>query len=836
MHCQRHRTVALFARGFLYLIPFIALGAPSATAQVYLYGRADFSAGTTGDVIVADFNGDGLPDLAVSDPQNSAVDILLGATGGGFVLSGTYPTGSGSLAQPSGSLALVAADFNHDNKLDLAVVNESDGTISILLGNGDGTFQSQAQYPVGEQPAGIVAADFNHDGKVDLATISEPDNSVAILWGNGRGGFETQALIPLASPSLIAGGDTTGDGRTDLITYNGQLTVLVNQGKGNFTQVQSPAPFSTPSQMFVGDFNGDGKLDVFWFSSYGLYLSLGNGDGSFQSPVSIPNGPSNFNGNFTPTATVGDFNHDGKLDIALSGVYVMLGNGDGTFQNPVLSPALTNPVAVANLNSHLESDLICYQQGVITALLGQGNGTFMDLQSPALNSTSNPPGYGVAADFNGDGKLDLAVIMQNYPSSEISVELGKGNGKFGQPIVSSLLSDGGYSFALTADFNGDHKADFLALDSNNWGFQVALGNGDGTFATPVDTPLTNPIYAIAAGDFNGDGKADLVATTSGYDGSYLTIYLGNGDGSFTQGQQYVIYSNSYVTVADVNSDGKLDLVVMATGESPDTLLVFLGNGNGTFSSPIFGPSLVFTSQAVVADFNGDGKVDVVTAGGQYYPGGIIFLPGNGNGTFGNPIYSDAGLANGSLFTAADVNGDGKLDLVQSAFGCCNFTSAFVNIGNGDGTFGPPQEYDTVSSGFGAIGAVVGDFNGDGVADVGLPGYPSSTPVVFLYLSSPAPNLSPSSVDFGHVPVGNTSKPRKVLLTNSGNAKMKISGVTVSGDFTVQNDCRTYVPVGKSCAIHVQFKPSATGVRNGILSVADNAPGSPHKVSLTGTGE
>ncbi len=711
----------------------------AAGAQVFSYGRADFPGGSTypGSVTVADFNGDGRLDLAVTNPQTNQISILLGTANGGFVTGATYATGS----DPT---ALVAADFNGDKKIDLAVVNAQAGTISIFLGNGDGTFQTRVDYAVGESPAGIVAADFDGNGTIDLATISTNDSAVAVLLGKGDGSFEVEGLIPVASePTLLAGGDVNGDGKVDLITSNnnyssGTITVLLSKGDGTFKQVESQAP-TFASGIGVADFNHDGKLDVVIVASYGLYLSLGNGDGSFQNPTAIPNAPQN---QYEPTILVGDLNHDGKPDIVLSGVWAMLGNGDGTFQNPILSFAEATPMVIADINGDGEPDIVAItNSGTVPVLLGNGDGSFMDVRTIAQATSAQSTNVGVAADFNGDGKLDMAIAEQSYPNSQVSVELGKGNGTFGQPIVSALTSNASSpNLMLAADFNGDGKTDLLVEDNNGDGFQVLLGRGDGSFATPVDTPLSYALLSFATGDFNKDGKADFVATTNNSN-SAMNIYLSNGDGTFTLGTSYVVYPSSYVAVADVNGDGNLDLVVTATSFYGSNLLVFLGNGDGTFKNPIFGPSDNYYLMPVVGDFNGDGKLDVV-AGTSH---GIAFMAGNGDGTFQTQVYSDPALQlSGPLF-AADFNGDGKLDL--AARSNYYYSGNLIISGNGDGTFGPPTDYDSNSNGYGG-GGFAGDFNSDGVADLGIPGQTSSNvPSRPLVLEHTHSQLTPDRFEF-----------------------------------------------------------------------------------------
>jgi hypothetical protein len=157
-------------------------------------------------------------------------------------------------------------------------------------------------------------------------------------------------------------------------------------------------------------------------------------------------------------------------------------------------------------------------------------------------------------------------------------------------------------------------------------------------------------------------------------------------------------------------------------------------------------------------------------------------------------------------------------------------------GNGDGTFGPPTDYDSNSNGYGGPG-FAGDFNSDGVSDLAVPGQTSSNvPVVLLYLSTPAADLRPTALNFGSEQVGKTSSPKKVKLTNDGNSKLKISGITVSGDFREQNNCGKGLAVGKSCTIQVSFKPTQKGIRTGQVTIADNAPAHTQKIALQGTGK
>jgi hypothetical protein len=354
-----------------------------------------------------------------------------------------------------------------------------------------------------------------------------------------------------------------------------------------------------------------------------------------------------------------------------------------------------------------------------------------------------------------------------------------------------------------------------------------LGKGDGSFNKEVDTAVSNGFLSLAVGDFNGDGKTDVVVANNGNDvNGSMSIYLSKGDGTFHSGAQYTAPLYPSVTVADVNHDGKLDLVVTSFAVA---LQVFLGNGDGTFQNPISGPTAFYSGGLVIDDFNGDGKLDVVAITYD----GIAFLVGNGDGTFQDPVYSDSAFQFCCQLIASDVSGDGKLDLVNVNAG----SGVVVMLGNGDGTFQAPVTYG--SPGQVASGTLgVGDFNSDGTSDIGMANqgdYTGKT-VVSLYLSEPTPYIFPTALNFGTEGVGKTTAPQKIKLTNSGNAPLKLSSITVTGDFLETNNCGQGRGIGKSCTIEVSFKPKAKGVRTGLVTIVDNASVSPQEVHLKGTGD
>jgi hypothetical protein len=212
---------------------------------------------------------------------------------------------------------------------------------------------------------------------------------------------------------------------------------------------------------------------------------------------------------------------------------------------------------------------------------------------------------------------------------------------------------------------------------------------------------------------------------------------------------------------------------------------------------------------------------------------VSFLPCNGDGRCGAEVYSSPGSQFSGVVFVADVNGDGRADLVGQGPN----SEAVVVPGNGDGTFGNSVAF-LVPSNF-LTNPAVGDFNSDGVDDLAVPAQMyngNNQDFVFLYFSAPAPGLRPTALKFGDVPVGQTSPPKKVRLSNIGNSKMKISTISVSGDFLETNNCGKGLAIGKSCTIQVSFKPTSKGIRTGEVSIADNAPGHTQKIRLKGTGK
>jgi len=819
--CER-RLFSL--RVLLFLLPgLVVLFTARASAQFYVFGRANLAAGANPHAVVAaDLNGDGRLDLVVANHDSGSITVLLGKPDGTFSPGVDYGVGQGPRA-------LATGDFNGDGILDLAVLNSGDNSVSILQGMGDGTFQIMVTLAVGNMPTAAVVGDFNHDGKLDLAIANgATPGSVSILLGNGDGSFQPHHDYGTGdSPAALAAGDFNADGILDLIVANqssSTVSILLGSGDGTFQTHVDYASGNAPVSVALGDFNGDGILDaaVANASDRSVSVLLGNADGTFQNRSDF------FLGLAPVSLIVGDFNGDHKADIVLAGtsnplgaVGVLLGNGDGTFQSAADFDLASQPAALCagDFNGDGRLDLAIADPDInsVTVLVGNGKGTFpTHVEYP----TGTWPRLITSADLNQDGKPDL--VTTNWLGNSVSVLLGNGDGTFKTNVD---FATGNSPFGLVAgDFNGDGKIDLVVTNSQNVStssFSVLLGNGDGTFRPHVDTSLGIILVGVVAGDFNGDGKLDLGLLNGGTPPFHISIVPGKGDGTFGPPVNYEtgIDPISAVT-ADFNRDGKLDLAVSNQGG----ISVLLGNGDGTFG----GQQLYSTGDTpyslVAGDFNGDGNLDLATANLGAHTASVLL--GNGDGTFRTHVDYQTGNFSVAV-SVGDINGDGKPDLVVSN-GSANTVS--VLLGNGDGTFQPRMDYPT---GNGPEGSFIGDFNGDGGMDLAVAGNFSNA--VSVFLNTPVIAFYPSQIAFAGQPIGTASPGQQIWLSNPGSMPIRIESIATSGDYAQQNTCGESVAVGANCEISVTFSPTAVGSRLGSVIITDSVPGSPHLISLGGAG-
>jgi len=463
---------------------------------------------------------------------------------------------------------------------------------------------------------------------------------------------------------------------------------------------------------------------------------------------------------------------------------------------------------------------------------GTSNLAYFEITSPVTVlgfsktdiSTGGVPNAIATADFNGDGKLDLAVVNQN---GTVSVLLGVGDGTFQTPV--NYATGTGPVALVTGDFNGDGIPDLAVVNSAANTVSILINNGNGTFQAKHDfatgSGTQTPVWA-AAGDFDGNGTLDLAIANSA--SNTIAILVGNGTGSFALKSTISVAAGPVsVETGDFNGDGKLDLAVVSA--SSNTFSVFLGNGDGTFSAGQVIANIKATPNSVtIGDFNGDGILDVAICNEGSYTTLIGF--GKGDGTFQTPLQNYSTGISPSQEVAADLNGDGALDLITNDLSPTGTFSYLIN--NGDGTF---QFHNNYQSGTGPLGLTVGDFNNDGMLDIAVAASTENgTGAVSLMLQVPAVTVSPISITFPSTPLQTTSAGQNVTITNNTNKSISIKSIVMSGDFAETGTC-TGIPSLGTCTINVTFTPTALGTRTGAVTITDSLSATPLVVNLTGTG-
>lgn len=545
----------------------------------------------------------------------------------------------------------------------------------------------------------MVKADFNNDLNIDLA-ISLNTGGITFFQGDAFGNFAASGNITNAINYYhLSIHDFNNDGKLDLAALHSsagvnKTSVFLGNGTGGFSSPITTSQLSGINDLVSGDFNNDGKLDIA-VATDGMQIgvALGTGSGSFNSMINYSLSGTNY------SLVTNDFNADGKLDIAVAGygLEIMTGSGTGSF---ILTQSYyegLQPIRIecADFNNDGKKDLLTTNStnGLnpgISVFSGIGNGTFS-------TPTNYPGSYAQPelSDLNNDGYLDICQAISNT----IAVRKGTSTGTF-LPAVQTTIVGGASSFC-TGDFNKDNKKDIVFSNNAALNISELLGNGDGTFETPRIYATGFPPGEVEKSDLNNDGFTDIVMTKNS---GGIGFFQGDGLGNFSiLGNIVSTTTFTQLTLKDFNNDGKMDIAALQNS-SGYKISVFLGNGLGGFSSAITTSGLTGINELVTGDFNGDGKLDIAV--GTNGPQVGVAL-GTGTGAFSSMVnYAISGPNYG--LTVNDFNGDNKLDIAVAGYG--------LEIISGSGTGSFTLTYSYVDN----VQPVIienADMNNDGVEDL-----------------------------------------------------------------------------------------------------------------------
>jgi hypothetical protein len=739
-----------------------------------------------GAISVADINGDGKLDLIVANTRDNTVSVLLNVTGPRDVVPVFAP--QQTFATGSAPFSVAIADINGDGKPDLIIVNLSDDTISVLMntttpGAAIASFGAQQTLATGVTPYSVTSADLNGDGKPDLivANLNSKDVSVFLNTTPPQAPLATfsapQTFSTGSGPQSVATADVNGDGKPDLIVANitdSTIVVLTNMTEPGAMLASFTAPqiVGSGSQVVAADLNGDGKPDLMiqnHVDSTILALvnttAAGSSVPSFAAPQLVATGQA--------IGAIIDVNGDGKPDlVALNvtsspisvlrnttapGASVVSFGIPETFASAPLGGILT----AADLNGDGKPDLILVTEpndaglpGSIAVLTNATESAIATTQFSSQQAipVGESPLAIVSADINGDGKPDL--IVTNYMDSTISVLLnitppGAVAPSFAtqQTFVTGLFPD---SIAI-ADVNGDGKLDLVVTNRVDNTVSVLLnttspGATIASFAGQKAFPTGQWPQSVAVADLNGDGKLDLII--GNHDDNTISVLLnttepGATTPTFAAQQTFVAILASKpdsladfvsIAIADINADGMPDIII--SNSSDDTVAVLTnttppGASIASFAAPVAFPTGVWPSSVKAADVNDDGRADLLTTNLIDSTVSVLINttpPGAAIPQFA-PRQDFYAALSPTFVTTADVNGDGKVDLIVA---CADQITVLLNTTGFLRT--PAVDFASglsLPAGDSPAGTTAADLNGDGKLDLVATNYFDNTISVVL---------------------------------------------------------------------------------------------------------
>jgi len=664
--------------------------------------KVDFVTGLNpSSVAIGDLEGDGLPDLVVTNWTSNTVSVLRNTSSGGGVVAFAVKVDFATGSKPQ---SVAIGDLDGDGRPDLAVVNQTSNTVSVLrnTSSGDGVvaFAVKIDFATGSNPQSVAIGDVDGDGRPDLAVVNQSSNTVSVLRNTSSGGgvvafAEKVDFATGSNPQSVAIGDLDGDELSEIAVANSSsntVSVLRNMSSGESNVMfAAKVDFATgwrPFSVAIGDLNRDGHSDLAVANANADTLSVLRNTSSGQGDIAFAAKRDSATGLNPSSVAIGDLDGDGKSDIAVSNSHsnnvgvlrnISSGGSSDAFASRVDYDTHSGPwaVAIGDLDGDGLPDLAgarIYSDTVSVVRNVSSGGGNIAFGARADFATGSGPGSVAIGDLNGDGRPDLVVA--NRTSNTVSVLRNLGNGEFANK-VEFATGIRPLSIAI-GDLGGDGLPDLAVVNWESNTVSVLRNTSSGassiTFAAKADFATGFRPFAVAIGDLNGDGSQDLVAVNA----TSATVSVLRNTSSSGSGIAFAAkvdfdtgWESVAVAIGDVDGDGRPDLAVANTGVYPDyagTVSVLRnissGESNVAFAAKVDYAAGYHPSSVAIGDLDEDGLPDLAVANAFSSTASVLRNTSSGVGSvaFAAKVAYATG-DNPRSVAICDIDGDGHLDLV-----------------------------------------------------------------------------------------------------------------------------------------------------------------------------